>query len=237
LARALLAGSLIAAPIILAGQIGESVLDRPLNRSAVDGLNDRSAAASMCETVFRVAIAAQLPSGCEETGLLENLPPRLRMEVDWSTPRSVLRTLANAHRHYAWQEIGGVIEARPLSAVRDPNHFLNEMLAARTVGGKRGLVEALESLRRSWDGIDQDLPGGTLVTDPTFELSFEGGSLLEFLNAVVRAHGAAAWEISYRNPSSGEVLERDFSLTLYTDVRDGVGIYMSRTPLGKRGGG
>jgi hypothetical protein len=145
--------------------------------------------------------------------------------------------LANAHRHYAWREADGVIEARPLSAVRDPEHFLNDTIGRRTVGSRRGLVEALESLRRSWDGIDQELPGGTLASAPSFELSFGGGSLLEFLNAVVRAHGAAAWEISYRNPSSGEVLERDFSLTLYTDVRDGVGIYMSRTPLGKRGGG
>lgn len=64
-----------------------------------------------------------------------------------------------------------------------------------------------------------------------FSLDFPGGSVLDLLNAILRAHGALAWHVSY------ELAHRpaeEFYLEFVTFDGEGMGASYNRAFLGSR---
>lgn len=168
------------------------------------------------------ALAESLASIAHESGVLIGFETVLdteqghtKSEFGWA-PRGqrvgeVLDSLLAIHPDYQWREINGVIHVRPRLAVADPNHFLNHSVGPLELKDALPLHATFEAHRvfiprcvvkhpiytgeREEFLKDEHKAMRQLVT-----LSFQGGTVLDLLDAVVKAHGALYWNVTYRVP-------------------------------------
>ena len=101
-----------------------------------------------------------------------------------------LSTFVNLDPRYSWSEIDGVIAIRPYDAWRDPKDPLNHPLP-RVIANNRptseviGLIWTLVGRPFDWTGFPETRP---------ISIDVSNGTLVDVLNAVVRAHGNMTWE-------------------------------------------
>jgi hypothetical protein len=112
------------------------------------------------------------------------------------TVRELLNRTVTAEPLYEWRETGDLVTVRPREAWEDASNTLNRQIGApielsdATLGGAlRALCEG-----RCYTGY-----GPMRVGAPPFRflVQFPGGTLLEAINAVVGAHGSAAWRYGH----------------------------------------
>jgi len=132
----------------------------------------------------------------------------------WARGRTVgeaLDTLVMLHPAYEWRSINGVIHFRPKAAFADRNHFLNRTAGRIELEDALPLHATFEAHRVFipdcvvrhpiyTDGRDAFLQNDVAAMRKTVTLSFKGGTVIEFLDAVIRAHGSLFWNVTYVVP-------------------------------------
>jgi hypothetical protein len=117
-----------------------------------------------------------------------------------TSAREALDQLMPAMPQFAWKDVDGVIVVRPTVAWENPDDLLNHPVRAFTVNDALAdlvlhtvLQEAVPSLFKE----HEDVPQHGQLADRTLTVRFHGGTLLEALNEVVRAHGIAEWQVGF----------------------------------------
>jgi hypothetical protein len=101
---------------------------------------------------------------------------------------------------YRWQEMDGVVVVRPTAAWDDPTNVLTLPTASFSLTSAH-MNDVLHVLLRSvtpsvfFPHTDKT-PAHRSINQP-ISVAFQGGTMLEALNAVVRAHQRAAWELGH----------------------------------------
>ena len=130
---------------------------------------------------------------------MRNRPPAVEeVPLIGKSFEDVLDLLVKADPRYYWTETDGVVLLRPLAAWTDPRHFLHSTIA--------GLDLEDANIGAAMDAI---LPGpfghglgAQIMATDVSQLTLATGplSVVEALDAVVRTHGRARWEVSYCLP-------------------------------------
>lgn len=138
-----------------------------------------------------------------------------RTEYGWSprgqTVGKALDDLIALHPAYEWRNVNGVIHVRPKTAFSDPNHFLNRSAGRielkdalplhATFEAHRIFVPDCEVRHKIYtDQRDEFLETLPPAERQTLTLSFKGGTAIQFLDAVIKAHGSLYWNVTYRVP-------------------------------------
>jgi hypothetical protein len=158
-------------------------------------------ACTVGDVVAHVAKLLGVPAGVEYPPEPCKYPPgRVDKEVPLigKTFHDVLDLLVKTDPRYYWTETDGVVILRPLAAWTAKNHFLH------------AAVDPLE-LKDANIGAAMDaiLPGPfghrggvqIMAADPAkITVSTSATSMAEALDAIVRAHGRARWEVKYCLP-------------------------------------
>jgi len=123
---------------------------------------------------------------------------------------------------YEWREMDGVIVVRPRIAWTDTNDFLHRTVSSFTLRNKHlgstleAVIDTLGPFR--WPG--ERFISTTRQADRLISLNLGTTSVIETLNAVVRAHGAMGWAVKYCE--SGAIPENAW-LSLFTFDGGGTG--------------
>jgi hypothetical protein len=118
--------------------------------------------------------------------------------------REAFDTLIQLDPRYSWTEADGVLVIRPVFASHDPSHFLHQTISLNLVDER--LSGALHAIRAAVSPFL--VPGGdqfafrTPEGERRFSVSLGATSILEALNASVRAHGSMWWEVRYCQPAA-----------------------------------
>jgi hypothetical protein len=132
----------------------------------------------------------------------------------WARGQTVgkaLDTLMMLHPDYEWRSVNGVIHVRPKTAFADPNHFLNRRAGPIELKDAVPLHATFEAHRVFipdcvvrhpiyTDQRDEFLQNDVRAMRQPITLSFKGGTVLEFLDAVIKAHGSLHWNVTYQVP-------------------------------------
>jgi hypothetical protein len=164
---------------------------------------------SLQRGLAEVAWAARIPIGYEapEDELWEPAPPSRTMNVAGQTVEQVLNAIVALQPRYGWSEDDGVIHLRPKTAVADPNNVLNrrvEMFVLNETTLQLALREVHFSLRPELrqEGITGSEGGPTALGLRRFTVSVGQTTVRGVLDAIVKAHGASSWSVTY-TPDSG----------------------------------
>ncbi len=122
-----------------------------------------------------------------------------------------LDDLVAMHPGYEWRSVNGVIHVRPLSAFANFNHFLNQAIGPLELTDALPLHATFEVHRVFipdcvlshpiyTDQRDAFLKTEDLAMRQPVTLSFKGGTVLELLDAVIKAHGSLYWNVTYDVP-------------------------------------
>jgi hypothetical protein len=122
-----------------------------------------------------------------------------------------LDDLMAIHKDYEWHSFNGVIHVRPQSAFADANHFLNQVIGPLELTDALPLHATFEVHRVFVPDCVVNHPIYTDQRDTFLEheepamrqpltLSFNGGTVLDLLDAVIKAHGALYWNVTYQVP-------------------------------------
>jgi len=168
---------------------------------------------ALAETLSSIARASGVLIGFET--MLDRDPLSARTRFGWSMRgkkvSEALDELMVVHRGYEWRSVNGVIHVRPQSAFADLHHFLNQAI------GPIELIDALPlhatfEVHRIFipdclvshpiytDQRDVFLEKEDAAMQQTFTLSFGGGTVLDLLDAVIKAHGSLYWNVTYDVP-------------------------------------
>jgi hypothetical protein len=149
-------------------------------------------------------VGIEQPPGCRPGPWFESAAhPRLADDesVTVGTAREALDLVAR-FTGSEWRELDGVVVVRPAGAWNDPLNRLNLPTAPFTAHEMR--VRDMLSLVLHRVTPSQFTPSyapphpGRLLVNRAVSATFPGGTLLEAFNAIVRAHGAAWWQLGHR---------------------------------------
>jgi hypothetical protein len=167
----------------------------------------------------RIAEDLKLPAGIEMLPGQCVGPRRVRDRVPltgMTLVEAMDRAVAEDPRYW-WTLTDGVLVVRPIDAWGEREHFLHRTLTSfqvehRNLDGIRKLVRQAVNGGEANDQPDQMT--NTEEGDRRLSIDLSGVSIYETLNAIVRAHGALTWQVSYcREPARQEhsaVLFRTF---------------------------
>ena len=113
--------------------------------------------------------------------------------------------LVELDQRYVWSEADGVLIVRPGVTWFDPSHFLNRKLPLFRV--KEGhMWTAMNEVHSVLEGArgpaDEIRSGRTPQGDRSFSVSLGRTTVVDALNAVVRAHGSLRWTVEYCKPQA-----------------------------------
>jgi hypothetical protein len=112
------------------------------------------------------------------------------------TVRQILNDLAALDPDYAWRDVAGVAVVRPTTTWTDPTDPLNFHAEAFSVSDAT-LIDVVAFILRRHD-VDgsalNDERYGPLLTRH-FSMVFNGGTILDALNALIKAHQSVWWQV------------------------------------------
>ncbi|MEW6130730.1 MAG: hypothetical protein AB1757_27110 [Acidobacteriota bacterium] len=150
-------------------------------------------------------LSARVPGGIVTILHCDNNLPIRHTSLSSGTLREAMNTIVNANPEYRWQINDGVINLLP---VQDEPSLLNVRISklkvkdARSIETIRSNLFELPEVKEAIAKL-QLTPGvkfivGPIPLDPErrpkYSLECENVTVREALNAIVRAHGRAAWE-------------------------------------------
>ena len=140
------------------------------------------------------------------------------------TVADAMNTLVGADARYYWTESDGVIVVRPLAAWTDARHFLHVTTNPLHLD-KANIGEALSAAVAALL-TRPDRGQSALIASGVEEITLDTGplSVVEALNAIVRANGNSYWRVEY---CRGERLPQFATIWINTFDDRGLG-----TPLG-----
>ena len=195
-----------------------------LGKDAVElrGATDSIGACAVVPAALSVARHYDVPIGIEEAPDGCWGKPLESTAEDWSAHakpseiENALDGLVAAAPAYAWREMGGVVVIRPRSAWSSSSHILRRPVGAfdatfsDLASALNALSQSLPPRRfQSWiDSASLAPPGTTGIRTNLFpplrrpdrapySVRFDGGTLLDAMNAMVRRHDRAGWLLSY----------------------------------------
>jgi len=149
-----------------------------------------------------VLIGFQQTSDCWLNGRQRG-PGRDAKRLTGLTLRAALDAIVSEMPGFSWRMVDSVVVIRPQSAWDDPRDLLNGPMGAFTVTGG-SMEDALHTLlSASVPSLRDEHPQNhghvnhQSGVDNSVSVSFSGGSVLDALNAVVRAHGDLQWQLGY----------------------------------------
>ena len=152
--------------------------------------------------VSRLARQAKILVGFERTPDCMSSFPRLDVgenatNLAGMTARQALDHLMALAPTYRWKEIDGVAVVRPATAWNDPADALNLPTAPFTVENQ-ALGEALRIMLHTM--LDRPIqsplgPDSDKLIGRPVSVTFPGGTMLDALGALVRAHQEAGWDV------------------------------------------
>lgn len=171
---------------------GAPVVDVPLTPS------------SLQRAMAELAWTARIPIGYEapEDEPWQPAPPSRTINVEGQTVEQVLNAIVALQPRYGWSEDDGVIHLRPKTAVADPNNVLNrpiEMFVLDDTTLQLALREIHFNLRPALrqGGIAGSGAPPTALGLHRFSISMKKTTVLDVLDAIVKAHGASSWHVTY----------------------------------------
>jgi hypothetical protein len=111
---------------------------------------------------------------------------------------------------YSWKEMEGVAVVRPRAAWDDPTDVLNlpaASFSAIDTPVNDALHMALQAVIPPVFYPHHDVPHFGRPIDVAVTVAFPGGTMLEALNAIVRAHQSAHWQLGYSGNMATVALE------------------------------
>ena len=138
-----------------------------------------------------LAAAAHVPMGFESVGAD---PAPLNIQASGRSLRVVLDAIVAADPRYEWRDDNGVAVLRPTTAWTDTEDFLHRSAAAIRFDDV-GVSDALQLVIALFGEDLHPSQRNTLADPKRFNLDVPPGTVIEALNAIVRAHGALAWGI------------------------------------------
>jgi hypothetical protein len=175
---------------------------------------------SLQRALAEVAWAARIPIGYEapEDELWQPAPSSRTIDVEGRTVEQVLNAIVALQPRYGWSEDDGVIHLRPKTAVVDPYNVLNspiEMFVLDDTTLQLALREVHFSLRPEsrQGGIAGSGPGPTALGLRRFTVRVGQTTVQGILDAIVKAHGASSWSVTYA-PDSGAA--RPYRISFHT---------------------
>ena len=155
----------------------------------------------------RIAEDLKVPAGIEVLPGQCVGPRRVReavMLTGMTLAEAMDRAISEDPRYW-WTLTDGVLVIRPLQAWGEREHFLHRTLTSfeienRNLDGITQLVRQVLADRPVSDQPDRVI--NTEEGDRRLSLELSGTSIYDTLNAIVRAHGALTWQLSYcREPA------------------------------------
>ena len=131
--------------------------------------------------------------------------PRDEVSIQGRSVTEALDALVQMDPRYGWTESEGVLVVRPTVASADPTHFLHRTIPSLEIVDER-LTGALEKIVNTFSpvpgtGADQ-FAARTPDGNRRFTVSVSATSIVDALNATVRAHGAMTWLVRYCQPAA-----------------------------------
>jgi hypothetical protein len=179
-----------------AGLRAQSVLDRRvgLERRGVPIVVERIDD----QTIGRLALAAGVPMGFE---VLASGPRGFKLTASGKTLNQLLGEIVALDPRYEWREIDGVIVLRPINAWSSEG--LLESRVDRVALPDVSAAEVMTYLQRLLGHADSSAAGPGDTSRFSIELP-AGATLMDVLNATVRAHGTLAWSLSSKADAEDE---------------------------------
>jgi hypothetical protein len=114
--------------------------------------------------------------------------------------RQAFDHLMTSMPQYSWKEMNGVVVVRPKAAWENPRNPLNLPTSRFEATDQRVdnvLHTVLHAVTPSMFIPHQHVPRPDAPSNRLVDVTFSGGTMLDALNAVVRAHGDLEWQLGY----------------------------------------
>jgi hypothetical protein len=171
--------SLASAQPALDRVVGLTEFEEPLIITRVDG-----------QTLGKLARATDVPMDFE--GLAVQTKP-LSIPATRQTLRKVLDAMIAADLRYEWREDDGVIVVRPVDSWSDETSWLNIVVDGVTLSDVA--ATELHAVLTRMVGV-KVTPSQGVGDTKRFSVTIpKNGTLLQALNAIVRAHGTLTWAV------------------------------------------
>jgi hypothetical protein len=171
-------------------------LTLPVNECSVP-----SAVRTLTQRLHFPAGIERLPGACRRSS---NGQPAGTITLHSMTLAEALDKLVEIDRRYRWVDADGVIVVRPLEAWANPKNVLNFRSASVTLEEKN-LDDAVEAIAAAIDDREPRWfpPQAARTTQGSRLFSVKTGatSLGEALDAIIRTHGDAVWELADFGPA------------------------------------
>jgi hypothetical protein len=163
-----------------------SILGRIVPRNSM--YHEGRVHAISAQTISRLSAVTGVPMGIEVLPSVRSLT--VGVDVNGRTLLDTLNVLVAIDPRYEWRDLNGVVVIRPVEAWRRDAGLLAMRTPAIRFEGRLGTAQAvLLSLIGRPPRDDQ-------ATDTrTFRVDVPAGTLLDFLNATVLAHGETSWVV------------------------------------------
>ncbi len=187
-------------------------------------------------------IASALASLAESTGVLLGFetvmeddpyigPDQFAWSLRGGTLQQVLDHIVTLDSRYEWRERNGVIHVRPKEAFDDARHFLNRRIPHFELKDALPLHATFE-LHRLFRGEcqighpiydkrrEQFLSQQPTAMRKPVSVALDDASVLDIMDAVIKAHGRLYWNVTYRVPpdvSKPEWPMYDYALFAFND--------------------
>ena len=152
----------------------------------------------MFGSLYAVLRSVGAPFGFEKVGALSEYTValnRLRpkeVKVSGLTLRAALDAVVAADPRYAWRYVDGVVVMRPIAAWNDSGHPLARLVPPVHLDHATG-GQAVDALKEATGHPGP--PVNAFPNTPPLTVSFDGGRLIDLLQAIVKAHGEMAWSL------------------------------------------
>ena len=116
------------------------------------------------------------------------------LDVRGVTLRQALDAVVAKDRRYEWRDVDGVVVVRPRAAWRDREHPLLREVGPVHLRDAR-MPDVVDAVRRAIHIGVRDSSASS-NGERRLSLDFAGGTLLDLLNALARAHGRVQWSLT-----------------------------------------
>ncbi len=187
-----------------------------LERIVGNGPNER-ALVVYGPSVWDLANATKVPMGIEVLGS-GRLPLRAEIPATGRTLRDVLNAMVAIDPRYEWREMDGVIVIRPTASWNDPGSLFFRIVPEVQMHDASP-QEAIERLARE---LGNSGPLGSIPNGKPLSIDAPRGTVLDLLNAIVRAHGELFWSLEPAKPAAAA--RSGYPYTLVFGVMGGGGL-------------